>query len=61
VRSLSAKQRENYSTVSISQETGVRIPNGTCRSGVAPYKILPGAYDAVKEVVRARLKLFSAH
>ena len=28
---------------------------------VTPYKILPGAYDAVKEVVSARLKLFSAH
>ena len=26
---------------------------------VAPYKILPGAYDAVKEVVTARLKLFN--
>src|SRR5262249_57892382 len=28
---------------------------------VAPYKILPGAADAVTDVVRARLKLFSAH
>jgi len=26
---------------------------------VAPYKILPGAFDAVKDVVRARLQLFS--
>jgi len=26
---------------------------------VAPYKILPGAYDAVKEVVAARLRLFN--
>jgi fructose-bisphosphate aldolase class II len=26
---------------------------------VAPYKILPGAFEAVKEVVRARLKLFN--
>jgi ketose-bisphosphate aldolase len=26
---------------------------------VAPYKILPGAYDAVKEVVTARLRLFN--
>jgi fructose-bisphosphate aldolase class II len=29
------------------------------RDEVAPYKILPGAYDAVKEVVTARLKLFN--
>jgi fructose-bisphosphate aldolase, class II len=27
---------------------------------VAPYKILPGALDAVKQVVRARLELFNA-
>jgi len=27
---------------------------------VAPYKILPGAFDAVSEVVRGRLELFSA-
>ena len=26
---------------------------------VAPYKILPGALEAVKDVVRARLQLFS--
>ena len=26
---------------------------------VAPYKILPGAFEAVKDVVRARLKLFN--
>lgn len=28
-------------------------------NAVAPYKILPGAFEAVKDVVRARLKLFS--
>jgi len=28
-------------------------------TAVAPYKILPGAFEAVKEVVRARLQLFS--
>lgn len=27
---------------------------------VAPYKILPGAFDAVNKVVRGRLELFSA-
>lgn len=27
---------------------------------VAPYKILPGAFEAVKEVVRARLQLFNS-
>jgi fructose-bisphosphate aldolase class II len=26
---------------------------------VAPYKILPGAFEAVKEVVTARLRLFN--
>ena len=29
-------------------------------SAVAPYKILPGALEAVKDVVRARLQLFSS-
>jgi fructose-bisphosphate aldolase, class II len=28
---------------------------------VAPYKLLPGALEAVKKVVRARLQLFNAH
>jgi len=29
-------------------------------NAVAPYKILPGAFEAVKRVVRARLQLFSS-
>jgi fructose-bisphosphate aldolase class II len=43
----------------VAWRRGLETALVTHRDAVAPYKILPGPFEAVREVVRARLQLFS--
>jgi fructose-bisphosphate aldolase class II len=43
----------------IAWRRGIEIGLATHPSAVAPYKIMPGALEAVTDVVRARLRLFN--
>lgn len=43
----------------VAWRRGLETALATHPDAVAPYKILPGAFEAVKDVVRARLQLFS--
>lgn len=43
----------------VAWRRGLEAALATQPDAVAPYKILPGAFEAVRDVVRARLQLFS--
>jgi fructose-bisphosphate aldolase, class II len=43
----------------VAWRRGLEAALATQPNAVAPYKILPGALESVKDVVRARLQLFS--
>ena len=46
--------------IRLAWRRGIEAALAKDAEAVAPYKILPGAFEAVKEVVRARLQLFSS-
>ncbi len=46
--------------IRLAWRRGIEAALAKDREAVAPYKILPGAFEAMKEVVRARLQLFNS-